>query len=453
MCIKRVFHNTYNDGYKDVTQRVDPCQLGHMCPNPRIIEYDCDFKKSHREAEMAHTRGDHSLPASLKIFPPTPRSLSPSSPGFGSRSGYSTSGGGDRRRPDSFVNGTSSPRVNVFVAPEPPTFNIHPINIQRKSTMPRGLETPPPERGRWPVVVEDHKPRGVSSASPSVPVVVEHASASRLSRRKSKLDRHTDSSRNRSSSHHRHHESTRASAMPAYDTYLKPHSRHTTHSPPGYGSAEDEHDREARRRRRQAANERAAVTPSSLPVFGSNNVLGTSYSSSTTSYGSNSATVSPAVATVRKELRWEDEQRKKQNADISKRPSLSRSQSVKDNTKLQGDVKSILKNGPPVPITPDVERSPTASPKASPRDRRASLSATDHRTTDIDDVLNSFAGLGIHGRGTSPADRASETSADREYRDRMRGRFNMAPRHFMAGGSSKRRTEVWYPDEGRYRFT
>ncbi|OAA58030.1 hypothetical protein SPI_06915 [Niveomyces insectorum RCEF 264] len=51
-----------------------------------------------------------------------------------------------------------------------------------------------------------------------------------------------------------------------------------------------------------------------------------------------------------------------------------------------------------------------------------------------------------------PVNESRAAAAEREYQDRLRNRFSMPPRRYTAGNSFKRRTEIWYPDEGRYRF-
>ncbi|KAL1864105.1 hypothetical protein Daus18300_007885 [Diaporthe australafricana] len=40
MCIKNIYHNTYVDGEKDVTERVDSCRSGHICSDPIVREFD-----------------------------------------------------------------------------------------------------------------------------------------------------------------------------------------------------------------------------------------------------------------------------------------------------------------------------------------------------------------------------------------------------------------------------
>ncbi|TPX10420.1 uncharacterized protein E0L32_008639 [Thyridium curvatum] len=434
MCRKTIYHNTYIDGDRDVTERVDCCTPGRMCAAPKIREV-------HRQ--LPYIKAGHSSspgrasPAvyDRDMYPPTPLSNSPSPrPDGGERSSKyhkrgqdiyvggtrmvevnDHSGSGSRRRRGDrrpVVLESSSTQGYKPYAPEPPS--PRPIPIKRSSTMTYGIDTPPREetRGRRPIIVEERVP---SRRNPSVtaPVdVFEHSSAPRLSRRNS---------------------SRRDSA------YLAPSSR-LERSPQGYASAEDERERHERRRIRHERRAQAAAMASSAPTSHQEALYGSSYgSSSYASSPSSGFTSSPkfsgepsaAVHEVKKHLRWEDQMRAKQNAKIDSRPKLSRSNTTGGGG-VQTEVKSILKNAGEGQVP------------AAPKDGMAEL-------------YSSMEGLGIRGSSASrPSSREKqaqrqEDREEAEYQERLRSRFNIPPRRYTSIGP-KRRSEVWYPDEGRYKY-
>lgn len=186
-------------------------------------------------------------------------------------------------------------------------------------------------------------------------------------------------------------------STPATRDFLTPHYRSAAastsprraradSSPIGYASAEDAAGREERRRRRR--NNRDTFAPASVPtapaVFGNiysphthshsrtgsghDSGFASSYESSgytTTSPAGSSFTsptpsstasgnvsevrTSPAAAAVKKNLRWQDDERRRQNEKIDRRPKLSRDETITPanahaHAKVQGEVKSILKN-------------------------------------------------------------------------------------------------------------
>lgn len=244
-------------------------------------------------------------------------------------------------------------------------------------------------------------------------------------------------------------------------------------SPPGYASAEDDRERAERRRRRRLARERAAVLPSSLPAFGNTDVqFGSSYDSASgagstgVSTGvSTSASGSPAVNAVKKELRWEDEMRRQQNERIRRRPRLQRDQVAPDaaaasgsGARTQGEVKSILKNTTATTTTPPPPPASPPSRRRSSSSRRSSFAGGDpFFATGLAD-LNIRSNSNSNSNGTAAATAGSavaggsDLTADVEDRSRLRNRFSMPPRRYTAGGSFRRRSEIWYPDEGRYRM-
>ena len=310
-------------------------------------------------------------------------------------------------------------RVQPPHAPEPPSPRAIPI-MKRASTMPYGMETPPdvPMRGRRPIIVEERVPtvtRKASDASPLAPVEVhEHATSSRLQRRTTRRD----------------------------SDFLHP-TRRRERSPQGYGSAEDDTERRERRRRRREARAQAAGMATSVPTFGNTDVYGSSPSSLGSSGGSSPIIgPSPAVNAVKKELRWEDQQRAAQNARIEARPKLMRSATANANSGVQGEVKSILKKT-------SAGTSPVLEPQRT--SRRSSAAFADD---ELADLYRSVEGLNLHERETSAERRAraAEEQDSAAYMSRLRNRFSMPPRRFTAGQGVRRRTEIWYPEEGRYKY-
>jgi len=410
MCIKTIYHNTYVGGATDITERVDSCVPGYLCANPRVREVD----RALNYAKLSLT--GRQSPSYTDVRPSSP--LTPP----GSR-GSDTE---RRRRTGVYVDGNkyvevrhersprrhrdrptlAEPKHFIPRVPEPPA--PRPIPIKRASTMPYGMETPP-ERGRRPIIVEERvtTPRHHSDAVPLGPVeVLEHASSGR--RRSSRIDA----------------------------DLLHPHRRRHSRSPQGYGSAEDEHERRERHRRRRERRAQAVAMATSVPTFTNTDVYSSSYGSSYASSPASSPIVgqSPAVAAVKKELRWEDQLRAAQNARIRQRPKLSRSATV--NAGVSGEVKSILKKA---------SRSPVAEP-------RRKASADD----ELAELYRSVEGMNLHEEkresSTERRTRLAEETDSQAYIDRLKNRFSMPPRRYTAGTGPRRRTEIWYPDEGWYKY-
>lgn len=435
MCIKTIFHNQYLDG-EEVTERVETCTPGYLCANPKTREVDRKFNYPKMAARSSPDRRASTYYAEDRhIRPPSPLT----------RPGSRGSDTERRRKPTGFyfdgnklveVRHDRSPRrhraerpvvlepkqrVQPPHAPEPPAPRAIPI-MKRASTMPYGMETPPevPMRGRRPIIVEERvstPARKASDGAPLAPVeVVEHATSGRLQRRPTRRD----------------------------SDLLYP-TRRRERSPQGYGSAEDDTERRDRRQRRRQARAQAAGMATSVPTFGNTDV----YGSSPSSYGSSSPSSpiigpSPAVSAVKKELRWEDQQRAVQNARIDARPKLSRSATANANAATQGEVKSILKNA-------SGGASPVMEPQKQQSSRRSSAAFADD---ELADLYRSVEEMNLQERETS-SERRSRLAEEKDsaaYMDRLRNRFSMPPRRFTAGQGVRRRTEIWYPDEGRYKY-
>lgn len=306
MCLKTIYHNTYGDGSKDITERVDSCRPGYLCANPKIEELDREIsctKLQLKESKSKKERLANRMPTPYYSdqLPTTPRSMSPPT----SRGSDTTDGSyHHRRRRSSFKQSYAD--ESPYTPSSPMTI---PTKLPRSASMPYGMETPPPTRGRRPIIVEEPAPRYSSDAIPIGADVYEHSSRAVPRRR---------------------------------DSYLSPTYRRSSISPRGYTSAEDEFASERRRRRREL---RAEIGPkdvygTSLPSRPTFSTAATYGDESRSSYSSSPASEpSPAVAAAAKNLRWADELRAEQNARIAGRPKLNRT------TTGGGEPKGILKNG------------------------------------------------------------------------------------------------------------
>lgn len=393
MCIKTKYYNTYVDGSVDQTERVDACSAGFLCDYPKTDKVYRTFNCL--KSEVPTMQGHTSL-YDRRGRPPTPRSISPPS------SRGSDADRKHRRRSSIYL---SDPiqivRDTKPYAPQPPS----PIPFTRSSTMPHRLSSPP-SRGRAPIIIADPAPRYHTSATiPIGPVeVLEHSSPRRRSSRRDSV-------------------------------YLSPDlGRRSSRSPQGYASAEDEREREDRRRRRREHKTQANLYSSSVPT---RYINGDGYASS---YDSSIVDPSPAASAVKKELRWDDIERRRQNDKISSRPKLPRTETLRQ-SKAATEVKSILKN-------------PSVSP--SGRVRASSKGEV------IDDLYRSMEGLGIRDRETSAQRMAREDRerADEAQKNRLSRRFDMPgpdrrfsmpPRSYTMGSGGRRREEIFYPDQRTYR--
>lgn len=400
MCIKTTYHNTYSDGTRDRTERVESCSPGFLCSNPIPDKVYRNFNCTKAELDMgfkSYTTDDR------RGRPVTPRSISPP----GSR-GSDTE---RKHRRRTSIYRSDPVTISKPYVPQPPS----PIPIQRSSTMTYGVASPPLRGRDTPLIITDPAPR-YKSSSATIPIgpveVLEHASPRR-----------------------------RPSRRDSSGVYLSPDLRRHSRSPQGYASAEDERERAERRRRRRENKNISSKFSSSVPTPYINDGFSSSYGSSHTS---DLVDPSPAATAVNKKLRWEDTERAKQNARISSRPKLSRSETLRMSA-AQGEVKSILKN--------------SNSTSTSPAGRtRASSSARDEQ---MDELYRSMEGLGISERETSAQRRAREEKemADQEQKDRLSRRFDlgpdrrfsMPPRSYTMGSGGRRRQEIFYPDQRTYR--
>ena len=601
MCKKTVFHNSYTDGQHDISERVESCFPGYICPDPRVVEYDRIYDCPRDLAKLSQAR--HDSLASPAASSTSSRSVSPAASSASSAAAASTIDNTNERRrrhrrSEVYVNGH---KISSTASTSTAAHTMaQPIPIRRSATMTYGGMEPVPERGRRPILVEPmmppmapmpqppvhahphaHSPRLSPRTSPrpapgsshyplgpspiprttttSRPVdVFQHTTSPSSPRRRGPLRELRDMefrdfrdfrdardardlrTEYRTEYRGEYRSPTRAerpfslrrrtserdpatatattttTTIPASSInrrnsvstgtrdFLTPHYHparpRADSSPMGYGSAEDEAELAERRRRRRKASERATVTPSSVPTFGNANThsrsrsnsgfdsgFASSYESSgyTTSPAGSSFTsptpssasvlgTSPATAAVKKNLRWQDEERRRQNERINNRPKLSRDETITPaNAKLQGEVKSILKNT--TPGGSPHERSRSRSRLRESRDTRdhdarsttnatiGSSSSTGRRGSfagDLDDLAGGVSGLNIHGNSPSPpaSPRDGESEAERaRLRDRFEksSRFGMPPRRYTAGGAHRRRTDIWPPraeDSRRFDF-
>ncbi|KAH8909396.1 hypothetical protein BR93DRAFT_391194 [Coniochaeta sp. PMI_546] len=152
MCRKTIYYNTYGDGSEDVTERVDTCRPGKMCPHPERREYRRQFrftKLGTSSPETALSLADRRPTPYATDFlelPPTPRSKSPS-PSRKHESGVYVNG---ERVANIHAPRKEKRRNHVVVhAPEPPS-PVRPI-LKRHSTMPSDyvvIENEAAARGR-----------------------------------------------------------------------------------------------------------------------------------------------------------------------------------------------------------------------------------------------------------------------------------------------------------------
>lgn len=299
MCRKTIYYNTYGDGAEDVTERVETCRPGLMCPHQDVRHYSRSFPftklQQRSQPEPIPTNKStpyHRSDFHLNIFPPTPRRSKSPSPSRRRESGVYVNGSkvaDTNRRRHSTVLGRETSNIaddrysrgRVVVvphAPEPPSPRPA---LKRTSTMPDF------------VVVEGKKPtRRMSSREvPIGPVRI----VADLGRRNST-----------------YHSQRRArSPSPQRPTYV-----------------DDERDE---RRRRRAERKAAAAAAAAAP--GGSDFTQASVATHPMS----------AATAARKELRWQDQvdaQIAAQNRRISSRPKPH----------LHQEVKGILKNGAGAPV-------------------------------------------------------------------------------------------------------
>ncbi|KAJ9137118.1 hypothetical protein NKR23_g9315 [Pleurostoma richardsiae] len=455
MCIKKIFHNTYLDGERDRTELVETCRPGHMCAEPVVREYDRQIgctksqlssspHRANSPLSVANGRSNPYFSSGIHehhLCPPTPRS-----PGYGSGSEQS-----DRERerryrklgPGIYVNdekvmdlgGRASRRHErrsgadrVVVNHEPHTtlppspIPIPAPKLHRSTTMPAGNAFTADRHAerRRPIIIENsNRPTRRQSLSMKLADTLPHTSS--------------QSQPHRYSSH--------------YDAdFLQPQSHRSRRSAEMY--TVDDHERAERRRLRRESrplqpassspNPRAAIIDPVLPadhIYGSSPHYGSSWgSSATANSGGNRGHVSPSPAAeaVKKELRWEDELRAAQNARIRARPKRASTM-----TPLQGEVRGILKT-----------------------DGRARYEGQPLDMDGMDELYASLRGLSMEERERRRRERMQrheeesreweEQDHNTNYTDRLRNRFELPQRRLSA--ANKRRSEVFYPEDGRYKF-
>lgn len=439
MCIKNIYHNTYIDGDRDITERVETCRSGHVCSAPTLREYDRKINCTRLQLAGSPGRGD-SPSASLKDRQPTPYYLDHQPT---PRSGDDRERRRERRnsQPRVYVDGDRVADYGLRRS----NSRAEPIPIpkaRRSSTMPidEGYYSEPRRESRSsrPIIVEssDRQRRGSSTRreSSTVPlgpydVLYNYgAGGSRREQEKHSRDAYLDPSR----SHRRHSRSP-------VEVYPQPQ--------------DDSYNRERRRLRRVKPMVVDGPAPTSIPtdaVYGSS-PYGGSYPSSYGSHRSDDywsrSAQSPPKPAAPKGVRWEDDMRAAQNAKISSRPKLGRSNSISG-----GEVKGILKH------------SNTAATAPGAVDAGSPPAVQPIRREDLNDLYTSVRNLGAGERETSAqrlARHEREEQEAREQQDRLRNRFSgrdrrasfdVQPTRFEKASRGGRRTEVFYPDGGRYKY-
>lgn len=458
MCIKNIYHNTYVDGERDITERIDPCRSGHACSDPTVREFDRKINCTRLQLSSSPGRTD-SPSSSLKDRQPTPY--------YFDHQSTPRSGDADRERRRErrgsqqrvYVDGDrvtdyglrrSNSRAEPIPIPKP----------RRSSTMPidEGYYSEPRRDSRSrPIVVESSdRPRRSSSAARRESSAVPMGPYDVL------YNYNTGSSR-------------REQERRSRDSYLEPSRSHRRHSrsPVEVFTQDDAPNRERRRLRRAKPTIVDGPAPTNIPaeaIYGTS-PYGGSYPSSYGShrsddYWSRLPTVNnqspPPKATPPKGVRWEDDMRAAQNARISNRPKLGRSNTITGagagaGSHLNGEVRGILKNSNAAAAAPGAAKTPEAgSPPAVQPLRRDQM----------DDLYKSVRNMGVDERET-PAQRQARREReerereDKEWEGRLRNRFagrdrrasfDMPPRRFEKSSRGGRRTEVFYPEEGRYKY-
>jgi hypothetical protein len=362
MCRKTIYYNTYGDGSEDVTERVDTCRPGKMCSHPERRELSRNFRFS-KLAEKAMPETPSSIAdrkptpyhTDFLELPPTPRSKTPS-PARKHESGIYVNGAKIADIHAKREQRPSSRRDPVVVhAPEPPSPRPF---FKRSSTMPTSQHIVVEERGRRhrDSLAEPH--RTSSREIPVGPVRIIESLGS----------------------NHRSNSGSRRSASPR-PTYYREHTR----SARGYAYRDEEKERKEHIRPSRRASS----------FYGDSD-----FTSSSRRTEDVYMTPPPAVqlpTPPKKELRWEDEVRARQNERIARRP------------KLHQEVKGILKKEEPA--------------------------------AQYDELRRAVGKMDIH----STQQRRVREGDDPRYWDRLRDRFE-EPRE------RRRRSKVYYPGEGLYKY-
>lgn len=450
MCIKNIYHNVYADGEKEIIERVETCRSGHVCSAPTVREFDRKMNYTRLQLSGSPGRMDP-LSSSVKERQPTPY--------YFEQQPTQRSGDADRARRRE--QRASQPRVYVDgdivtdYGLRRSNSRADPIPIpkaRRSSTMPIDdgyySESKRESRSR-PIVVENtNRPRRSSSSTrrestpvPLGPYDVLYNYGSGSSRREQERR-------------------TRDSLLEP----SRPHRRNSR-SPVEVNPQDGSYDRERRPLRRAKPTIVDGPAPNTIPtdsIYGTS-PYGGSYPSSFGSHRSDDfrtrSTVNnqpPPKPAVPKGVRWEDDARAAQNAKISSRPKLGRSATVtgaNTSSHPHGEVKGILKN------------SNTAATSAAKTAEAGSPPAVQPlRHDELEDLYSSVRDLGVDDRETSAqrqARREREGREERELQGRLRDRFSgrgrrasfdVQPGRYENASRNGRRTEVLYPDEGRYKY-
>lgn len=468
MCIRNIYHNTYVDGERDITERVDTCHPGHMCNDPVVREFDRKRNCTRLQLSSSPGRMD-SVSSSLKDRQPTPYYLDHQP------TPNSVDADKERRR------GRRGSQQRVYVDGDLVTD----YGLRRSNSRAEPIPIPKARRSSTMPIDEGYYSESKRDTR-SRPIVVE---SSDRQRRSSSARREASSSMalgpydvlyNYSNTGTSRREQERR----ARDPYMEPTRSHRRHSrsPVEVFPQDDAYNRERRRLRRvkpTIVDGPAAGIPTD-GLYGTSPYAG-SYPSSYGSHRSddhwtrlptihNQSPPSPPRPSPPKGVRWEDDMRAAQNARISGRPKLGRSNSIAGagtGLHLNGEVKGILKNsnnnnnnnaaaaanGVPPAATKMAESGSSPPPAVQPL-----------RRDELDDLYKSVRNLGVDERET-PAQRQArrerEEREEREWEGRLRNRFSgrdrrasfdIPPRRYEKASRGGRRTEVFYPDGGRYKY-
>ncbi|CAK7268657.1 hypothetical protein SEPCBS119000_003170 [Sporothrix epigloea] len=324
----------------------------------------------------------------------------------------------------------SSPRPRPSYPPR-----SMPIPISRAATMSYGSPMSPSDRGRRPIVVDprysatqQYSPNNTPRVMPTYlygPTDIYTHSARRDPRDfrgfrdpreppESRLSREFGARDARNTHYYYNFRDVRPAAhsMPtSFGRSLYPRSPDYYRSPERAGAARSPRDQStaghipARRRREW---ERPIVQASSLPTMGSTGVYGSSHeptasgtasSANAAAASSGSAKSSSPAADVKKEVRWKDEERRKQNDRIRSRPALPRQPpETATSPKPQGKLKSILKGSPSNANAEDGSRDSSRVSRSS-YSRHAPSPAGNYHD---DDLATGLSNLGLSSSSSRP---------------------------------------------------
>lgn len=316
MCLTKVYYNTYADGAQDISEKAYPCRDGRGCSRPDVRKYDRKFPFSKLGDSLPESHRSLSERKPTPYFEPhTPRGSKSPSP---SR----------KRDSDMYMSGTKSSKHRDYYDPYSSSYD--PYDYHRSSS-----RRDPRDRDRY-----EREPR-LKRSSTLPPQIVymdrDDAKSSRSRSRSSSRDYSRDiplglvpladeyGRRRHSISGSRSHSREGSSSRDGSDHYY----RRRTDDPHGYMFIDDQDERRRQRRQERTARRSSFTEPSSSAAMKDYDLSSSSrylprrastvvhHSDGSVSTGSGSGSGSSSRP---KQLRWLDQVRAKQNAEIASRP-------------------------------------------------------------------------------------------------------------------------------------